>query len=82
MVGAADLYGGKMALRYTALVPATMAVCYLILILYFRSIGGYKAVHLDAEQDETHPSHGEGPGPDRHVTADEAIADGSSGPTP
>ncbi|MCG8649401.1 MAG: MFS transporter [Pirellulales bacterium] len=80
-VGAADLYGGKMALRYTGLIPATMAVCYLLLILYFRSIGGYTAVHLDAEQDETHPSHGDPPGVDHHVTADEAIADGASGPT-
>ncbi len=80
VVGAADLYGGKMALRYTALIPATMAVCYLILILYFQSIGGYTAVHLDADQDASHPSHGEGPGTDHHVTADEAIADGSRGP--
>ena len=80
VVGAADLYGGKMALRYTALIPATMAICYLILILYFRSIGGYTAVHLDADQDSSHPSHGEPPGTDHHVTADEAMADGSRGP--
>jgi len=45
-VGAADLHGGRMALRYTALIPATMAVCYLLLILYFKSIGGYRAVEL------------------------------------
>lgn len=82
VVGAADLYGGKMALRYTALIPATMAVCYLLLILYFRSIGGYTAVHLDAEDDATHPSHGEPGGTDHHVTADEAIADGQAGPNP
>jgi MFS family permease len=80
VVGAADLFGGKMALRYTALVPATMAICYLILILYFRSIGGYTAVHLDADQDSSHPSHGEPPGTDHQVTADEAMADGSRGP--
>jgi MFS family permease len=79
-VGMADLHGGRMALRYTALIPATMAVCYLLLILYFKSIGGYTAVHLDAEGDETHPSHGEPSGTDHHVTADEAIADGSRGP--
>ncbi len=82
LVGAADLYGGRMALRYTGLVPLTMALCYLVLILYFRSIGGYTAVHLDADQDATHPSHGDPPGTDHHVTADEAIADGSSGPMP
>jgi MFS family permease len=72
-IGAADLYGGQMALRYTGMIPATMAVCYLILILYFRSIGGYKAVHLDAGQDPTHPAHGKPPGPDDDVAADEAI---------
>lgn len=81
VVGAADLYGGRMALRYTGLIPATMAICYLLLILYFKSIGGYTAVHLDADDDETHPSHGSPPGEDKYVTADEALADGAEGPT-
>ncbi len=39
----ARLYGGKMALTYTAFVPATMALCYLFLLLYFRAKGGYQA---------------------------------------
>jgi MFS family permease len=43
----ANLEGGKTALKLTAYVPATMAVLYLLLILYFKSIGGYKAVHID-----------------------------------
>jgi MFS family permease len=38
----ASLFGGRMALRLTAAVPATMAVLYLLLILYFRATGGYK----------------------------------------
>jgi MFS family permease len=42
-VDAARLYGGKMALTYTAVVPAMMAIGYLILILYFWSRGGYQA---------------------------------------
>jgi MFS family permease len=42
----AELFGGQMALTWTAIVPATMAVLYLILILYFRSQGGYKKVDL------------------------------------
>jgi MFS family permease len=50
VVGAADLHGGRMALRYTGLVPATMAVCYLLLILYFKSVGGYKALTVDLEE--------------------------------
>jgi DHA2 family metal-tetracycline-proton antiporter-like MFS transporter len=34
----------------TAIVPAIMAVCYLILIVYFKSIGGYKALKITGEQ--------------------------------
>jgi MFS family permease len=43
----ARLYGAKMALLYTAVVPATLAVGFLILILYFWLLGGYKQVHLE-----------------------------------
>lgn len=43
----ADLHGGRTALRVTAAVPATMAVLYLLLILYFRSKGGYRQVHIE-----------------------------------
>ena len=32
--------------QWTAAVPATMAVLYLLLILYFKMIGGYKRVEL------------------------------------
>ncbi len=39
----AGLYGGRMALTYTAAVPAIMALGYLFLIFYFRAKGGYKA---------------------------------------
>lgn len=48
-VGNAGVYGGKMALKKTAYVPATMAVCYLLLILYFKARGGYKAVNVEQE---------------------------------
>ena len=68
------------ALAKVTIFPAFMFVCYIGLILYFRSKGGYTAVHLGAETDLTHPSHGEGPGIDRDVTAEEAIADGVVGP--
>jgi MFS family permease len=43
----ATIYGGKHALLYTAAVPATMAVCYLLLILLFKMMGGYKQKHID-----------------------------------
>lgn len=68
------------ALAKVTIFPAFMFVCYLGLIFYFKSKGGYTAVHLGAETDLTHPSHGEGPGVDHDVTADEAIADGIRGP--
>ncbi len=40
------LYGSRMALIWTAAVPAAMAVGYLLLIIYFRATGGYKQEHL------------------------------------
>ncbi|MCA9184899.1 MAG: MFS transporter [Pirellulaceae bacterium] len=43
----ATLHGSRMALKLTAIVPAVMAVCYLILIGYFQSIGGYKPLSHD-----------------------------------
>jgi MFS family permease len=42
----ARLYGAKTALLYTAVVPAVLAVGFLILLLYFAMTGGYKQVHL------------------------------------
>ena len=34
-----------------------MAVCYLLLVVYFMTKGGYKAVHLDASGREIEVSH-------------------------
>ena len=39
-----------MALKLTAFVPATMAVCYLLLMIYFRARGGYKALSVAEEE--------------------------------
>jgi hypothetical protein len=47
LIAAANLEGGRMALKVTAAIPLTMAVCYLILILVFKAKGGYRAVHLE-----------------------------------
>jgi len=38
----ANLYGGRQALLYTAIVPAAMAVLYGLLFLYYQATGGYK----------------------------------------
>jgi len=46
LVTAANLEGGRMALKVTAAVPLAMAVIYLLLILYFKAKGGYKTVHI------------------------------------
>jgi MFS family permease len=65
----ATLFGGQMALLWTAMVPAAMAVLYLVLIVYFRLQGGYRRVELGAA-----PALGTGDGPwqfsDRVRTAD------------
>lgn len=45
-VEAAGLFGGRMALKFTAYVPATMAVLYLLLMIYFAMTGGYKRVEI------------------------------------
>ncbi|MCC6233458.1 MAG: MFS transporter [Verrucomicrobiales bacterium] len=44
---AADMRGDRRTLVADSFIPATMAVIYLLLLLYFKAIGGYKAVHLD-----------------------------------
>ncbi len=49
-VNEATLHGSRVALKLTAIVPAVMAICYLILILYFKSIGGYKAITISGEK--------------------------------
>jgi hypothetical protein len=43
----ASIAGDRKTLRVDSFIPATMAVIYLLLLLYFKSIGGYKPVHID-----------------------------------
>jgi MFS family permease len=49
-VKTAGIVGGKQALKLTAYVPAAMAVCYLLLIIYYRARGGYKVVHVSGTE--------------------------------
>jgi DHA2 family metal-tetracycline-proton antiporter-like MFS transporter len=53
----ADIKGNRHTLKADSFIPATMAVIYLLILLYFRSIGGYKPVHIVpiAEQSERPP---------------------------
>ncbi|MBX9579274.1 MAG: MFS transporter [Gemmataceae bacterium] len=48
-VAEANTVGGKSALADTALVPAALAVGFLLLLVYFAATGGYKQVHLEEE---------------------------------
>jgi len=68
----ANIDGGRKALQITALVPATMAACYLLLVIYFVAKGGYKAVHLDASGREIEVTH--------DATHPEAMTGGVPGP--
>jgi len=42
----ASIQGDRKTLKADSFIPATMAVIYLLLFLYFKAIGGYKAVHI------------------------------------
>lgn len=43
----ADIAGNRRTLKVDSLVPATMAVAYLLLLLYFKAIGGYRPLTVD-----------------------------------
>jgi hypothetical protein len=43
----ADQAGDRATLKADAYIPATMAAIYLLLLLFFKSIGGYKVVKID-----------------------------------
>ena len=45
----ARLFGAKHALLYTAAVPATLVIGFLLLMLYFAATGGSKQVHIGDE---------------------------------
>jgi len=48
IVSEASIAGDRETLKADAFIPATMAVIYLLLLFYFKAIGGYKPVHIDA----------------------------------
>jgi dihydroxyacetone kinase len=43
----ASIAGDRKTLKADAAIPAVMAVIYLLLMLYFKAIGGYKPIHLE-----------------------------------
>jgi len=46
----ASIIGDRKTLKADAFIPATMAVIFLLLMLYFRSVGGYKQVGMETEK--------------------------------
>jgi len=44
----ASIVGDRETLKADSYIPLTMAVIYLLLFFYFKSIGGYRAVHIEA----------------------------------
>ncbi len=48
MVAEASILGDRKTLVADAFIPVVMAVVYLLLLLYFKTVGGYKPVSIDA----------------------------------
>jgi hypothetical protein len=69
----ARIFGGQMALKLTAAVPAFMFCGYLILVIYFRLKGGYTTVDIDAEGSPRSTGH--------RPSAEEAFEKGEEGLT-
>jgi len=63
LVTGASLFGSRMALKLTAIVPAILALIYLGLILYFKTKGGYHAQELISKHEEAELMAGGSVGP-------------------
>lgn len=51
----ASIAGDRKTLRADSFIPAAMAVIYLLILLYFKAIGGYKPIHIgEAEEVREH----------------------------
>ena len=49
---AAGQQGDRQTLKADSAIPAAMAVVYLLIMIYFKGIGGYKIVTIDEEGAE------------------------------
>jgi hypothetical protein len=50
-VADASIVGDRKTLKADSFIPLTMAGIYLLLLLYFKGIGGYKTVAIEAHKD-------------------------------
>ena len=48
----ASIIGDRETLKADSFIPLTMAIIYMLLFFYFKSIGGYRAVHIDGARRE------------------------------
>jgi len=48
----ASIDGDRKTLRADSIIPGIMAVIYLLILLYFKSIGGYKPVTIDGKEED------------------------------
>jgi MFS family permease len=46
----ASIAGDRKTLKFDSFIPATMAAIYLLMLLYFKAIGGYKPIHVEDER--------------------------------
>ena len=51
-----SITGDRKTLKADSFIPATMACIYLLLLLYFKAIGGYKVVHIVGAGAEAKPA--------------------------
>ena len=58
----AGIAGDKKTLAADSFIPVTMAVIYLMLLLYFKAIGGYKKLHLTTVAESEKKEHAEAVG--------------------
>lgn len=56
IVQQADMKGDRLTLKADSFIPAIMAVIYLLLVLYFKAIGGYRPVHLSGTAQSAEPA--------------------------
>jgi MFS family permease len=52
-VADSSIAGDRKTLKADSVIPATMALVYLCILLYFKSIGGYKPVHIVAVEQQS-----------------------------
>ncbi len=63
LVYESSIKGDRKTLQADSFIPGTMAVIFLCILLYFKSIGGYRPVHIGEEGSDAGDHHG-GPGRD------------------